>query len=66
MFAINDHYLNYPAVMVRLAHVDKAVLRAAVTAAWERRGQPRLGRSQPRRRRRRPARAPKRESFTEI
>ena len=38
MFAINDHYLNYPAVMVRLAHVDKAALRAAVTAAWERAG----------------------------
>lgn len=38
MFAINDHYLNYPAVMVRLAHVEKAALRAAVTAAWERAG----------------------------
>lgn len=38
MFAINDHYLNYPAVMVRLAHVDKTALRAAVTAAWERAG----------------------------
>lgn len=38
MFAINDHYLNYPAVMVRLAHVDKAALRTAVTAAWERAG----------------------------
>ena len=38
MFAINDHYLNYPAVMVRLAHVDRKVLRAAVTAAWERAG----------------------------
>lgn len=58
MFAINDHYLNYPAVMVRLAHVDKPVLRAAVTAAWERAGS--RGRKKPAAKKGTTTRAPRR------
>ena len=34
-FFITDHYLNWPAVVVRLNNADKKVLRAAVQAAWE-------------------------------
>jgi len=37
-FFITDHYLNWPAVVVRLLNADPKVLRAAVTAAWERAG----------------------------
>jgi hypothetical protein len=37
-FFINDHYLNWPAVVVRLLDADAKVLRAAVSAAWERAG----------------------------
>jgi hypothetical protein len=37
-FFITDHYLNWPAVVVRLLNADRKVLRAAVTAAWERAG----------------------------
>lgn len=44
-FFITDHYLNWPAVVVRLLNADGKVLRAAVTAAWERAG------SKPRKRR---------------
>jgi len=39
-FFITDHYLNWPAVVVRLLNADTKVLRAAVTAAWERAGFP--------------------------
>ncbi|MEO8501472.1 MAG: MmcQ/YjbR family DNA-binding protein [Vicinamibacteria bacterium] len=34
-FFITDHYLNWPAVVVRLDGAHKKVLRAAATAAWE-------------------------------
>ena len=37
-FFITDHYLNWPAVVVRLLNAKTKVLRAAVTAAWERAG----------------------------
>jgi hypothetical protein len=37
-FFITDHYLNWPAVVVRLLNAETKVLRAAVTAAWERAG----------------------------
>lgn len=50
-FFINDHYLNWPAVVVRLLDADPKVLRAAVTAAWERAGS--------KTRRRRPAARPR-------
>jgi len=38
MFFITDHYLNWPAVVVRLLGAEKKVLQAAVTASWERAG----------------------------
>jgi hypothetical protein len=38
MFFITDHYLNWPSVVVRLKSADKAVLREAVQASWERAG----------------------------
>ena len=37
-FYVTDHYLNWPAVIVRLLDADAKVLRAAVTTAWERAG----------------------------
>ena len=37
-FFITDHYLKWPSVVVRLLNADQKVLRAAVTAAWERAG----------------------------
>ena len=37
-FFITDHYLKWPSVVVRLLDADRKVLRAAVTAAWERAG----------------------------
>jgi hypothetical protein len=37
-FFITDHFLNWPAVVVRLAGAEKKVLQAAVTASWERAG----------------------------
>lgn len=39
-FFITDHYLNWPSVVVRLLDADTKVLRASVTAAWERAGSP--------------------------
>ncbi len=38
VFFITDHYLNYPAVVVRLLAADRVVLREVVKAAWERIG----------------------------
>jgi hypothetical protein len=35
-FFITDHYLNWPAVVVRLLNADPKILRRAATAAWER------------------------------
>ncbi len=37
-FFITDHYLNWPAVVVRLAAARKPVLQSAVKASWERAG----------------------------
>ena len=37
-FYVTDHYLNWPAVIVRLLGADPKVLRRAVQAAWERAG----------------------------
>ena len=37
-FFITDHYLNWPAVVVRLLGAEKKVLQAAVKASWERAG----------------------------
>jgi len=34
MFYITDHYLNYPALLVRLSKVDPAKLRHLVEHAW--------------------------------
>lgn len=39
-FFITDHYLNWPAVVVRLLGAEKKVLQAAVKASWERAGVP--------------------------
>jgi hypothetical protein len=49
-FFITDHYLNWPSVIVQLKNADKAVLREAVKASWERAGKPKA-------RKRGPARA---------
>jgi len=37
-FYVTDHYLNWPAVIVRLLGADMKALRLAVQAAWERAG----------------------------
>jgi hypothetical protein len=37
-FYVTDHYLNWPAVIVRLLDADMKALRLAVQAAWERAG----------------------------
>ncbi len=37
-FFITDHYLNWPAVVVRLPGAEKKVLQEAVMASWERAG----------------------------
>lgn len=37
-FFITDHYLNWPAVVVRVLNADPKILRRAVTSAWERAG----------------------------
>lgn len=37
-FFITEHYLNWPAVVVRLLNADRKILRGAVTAAWQRAG----------------------------
>jgi hypothetical protein len=34
-FFLTDHYLNYPAVLVRLPMVTKRQLKALVQACWE-------------------------------
>jgi hypothetical protein len=34
MFFITDHYVNYPAVLVRLAKADAVTLRRVVEHAW--------------------------------
>ena len=44
-FYVTDHYLNYPACLVRLLDADPKVLRAAVTKSWERAGEARKKRT---------------------
>ena len=34
-FFVTDHYRNYPAVLIRLAKVPRALFRDVVTAAWK-------------------------------
>jgi hypothetical protein len=41
-FYVTDHYLNYPAVLVRLAEVRLEVLRDVVEKAWRRMAPKRL------------------------
>jgi hypothetical protein len=38
-FYVTDHYLNYPACLVRLLGADLKALRAAVKKTWERAGE---------------------------
>jgi hypothetical protein len=35
-FYITEHYRNYPAILVRLSHVDGAALRELLEDAWRR------------------------------
>jgi len=35
-FYVTDHYVNYPAVLIRLSKVRRDVLRAVVEKAWRR------------------------------
>jgi len=41
-FFVTDHYLNYPAVLVRLPRVGREQLKALLTDAWRRQAGPRL------------------------
>ena len=36
VFYITDHYRDYPAVLVRLAHVTETDMRELLTASWRR------------------------------
>ena len=33
-YYLKDHYVNYPVVLVRLAHVDRTTLRELLRTAW--------------------------------